>query len=144
MTHDELVKAMCGAYNGIMGFKITACMADHKSMSAALSVAMEEMLGQPTPLEFDAAINATMLELDAKYHPDGPLHQYAMCRLLLLSRHSRLTKPKSAEERVIVIPAVDDGFSVQVDHKQVFWQHAEKDAQIYRLGLIQQLKEQSQ
>lgn len=71
---------------------------DHgRAMTAAARVLLDEALAMPTPLEFDAAINATMREHDPKYHPDGSLHQYAMARHLLILRRSRIL-PESKKE----------------------------------------------
>jgi hypothetical protein len=93
LTRDELLKKMDEELR--MG----------RGLDGALSVAIDELLGQPNALEFDAAINATMREMDAKYHPDGSLHQYAMCKILLAARRAKLERVKTPAEKVTEIIA---------------------------------------
>lgn len=148
MTRDELVEKML---DSAASKSSDGQWPDHKfteerkqnlreQMSAALSVAVEEMLGMSTADE-GALIHKAMLV--------DRTHQTAIHALeqVFSNRRARLTKPKSAEERVTIKRGEMDReechVTVYQDGEEACCNMVRRHAEIYRLGLIQQLKERA-
>ena len=101
MTRDELVWKMVKEFE-------RRCTANYSqgnpvdSMSAVLRVCVEELLRQPSTIEFDRAIDNAESELDVKYHSNGSLHKYAMARAIFDHRRARYSPPKRIPESVLL------------------------------------------
>jgi hypothetical protein len=123
MNHDELVEKMLVPFMAEFerpdkGF--------YAGMSAALCVAVEELLQNPTHEEI-----ATQSGFGEHLR-------------FLANRHSHYLKPKSAEERVTTYEgdlSFSFPFDVRLDGKWKLGFSLREDAETYLLGLIQQLKD---
>ena len=146
VKRDELVEKMGFAYvEGVAG-SMPCELTDpvRRGMAAALSVAVEEMLKSEPEREcrndwdelYETEISAYKA---AKDFPQDAGFRAAL--KLIASRRSRYLKPKSTEERV-TIELMDDWHRVSLDGKVRFSHLMREHAEIYRIGLIQQLKEQ--
>lgn len=138
MKRDELVEKMARTIvSKLPSFKCLPGEVIEDVASAALAVAVEQFF---KPISNEECRHYGEVADDTVEGSPYIFNAGDFDGLLAARCSFYLNPPRSPEERVIVIPSVNDGYAVHLDHRQVFWQHAEKDAQIYRLGLIQQLK----
>lgn len=142
MTRNELVEKMLDAAKEA-GAIVRGDLA-FATMAAALDVALDACLSDPNAEEFDRAISATAV-LSSQYRPGGCLHHYEVATGILASRRAALAHVKTVEERVRIKEIKPDNFTryiVQQDGITKVEFLMLVDAVTYRLGLIQQLKEQ--
>jgi len=143
MSRDELVEKMCEV--GTKAIEAnwppsTEHIANfqRKGMSAALDVAVGELLLEPTEREIDATADFPVTNwFTTKDHP--------RVRRIFASRRAQLEKVKTPEERIQAFSTCE-GWAVIVDfnrnHPDSVWNLSQHVAEIYRLGLIAKLKEQ--
>jgi hypothetical protein len=146
MDREQLVEKMRQAAEDAWFASVRsnpACIGEWaKVAEAALDVALDAILAPPDTKEWgDAAYSEEsdyVRERDGKCFLDA-----ASVGRLLASRRSRLTKHKSPEERVTLVQNKIGVWWVYFDgeRKPSFAFGEQSDAEIYRLGLIQQLKE---
>jgi len=116
-------------------------------MSSALDVAVGELLADAATFEKD--------QMERKFKESvmtGPTtrgweaYHYALADLIA-NRRARCLKPKTVEERVTIQDTQhEEGYPFHVNLDGI-WVHSfgsEQHAEIYRLGLIQKLKEKSE
>jgi len=128
MTRDKLVEKMAEAYMGIMGFRQEVWMVDRPSMSAALDVAVGELRIKVLEQRCERGIPYDIGVMEAAKAVESYL------------------KPKTVEERVTVEQNSLKNWLVIFDGKRQpdFAFSQRENAEIYRLGLIQKLKEKSE
>lgn len=144
MTHDELVRKMVREFHA-------NCTANYShgnpvdSMSAALRVCVEELLGDMRPTSGEWALIGQWISERSIY-----MASWADVNLLLKNRRARYSppKPKTPEERVEVVPTNNGHWCASLDglkinDADVVFLHRE-NAERYRLGLIAELKQKEQ
>jgi hypothetical protein len=142
MTREELVKEMYEAFTG------AATISGKASMSAALDVAIEELLKTPDRQEwYDAYMDGFHVSSGGYPRKPDPNISYGLSfecggGRLFANLRAKFQKVKTPEERVTVDRGTESGWRVLLDGESQFWQISQKHAEIYRLGLIAKLKQE--
>ncbi len=126
----ELIGAMCLAYDSTYSLK-----GHVPAMTAAARVLAEALLSNPSGDE---------CELFDSTHQGMTSCDDALCEFIANRRALIEPKPNTPEERVCIVPN-GSGWVVRLDGKNVYWfgngTNCKGDAEIYRLGLIEQLRQ---
>ncbi len=140
MNRNDLIEKMRHAYVKCSG-------GSQECMSAALDVAVGELLQPPTDEELDAVEHSwTFGTLPAGifYHPKDVAQKVRDAACIFNSkRRAQLEKVKTPEERVTHRYDENGCCGVYLDGKPVYAFNTEVHANRYEAGLIAELKEQA-
>jgi len=141
MNREELVENMCNAGNKACGLPVTKWRGEHspeniKFCAAALDAAVEELLKPITDGEWQDSV-LTVVDCGKRLEV---VHRDVADREILAARRAKYARHKTIEERV-TIEQQGVTFAICLDGNVEFSFGRRERAEIYRKGLIAELKE---